>query len=1168
MSFKRFVFIFLVILVTIPMVGGILLYFSDVEDWVERYAAEKFGQQIELQTINIGWGLQPNILIYNLAVKNVEWAQSEAPMLEVETMEIRFSLKSLLKSRLEITDVEVVRPVLRLEQHPQSNRLNIVEAKLESASSTAARKIEFHNVSVVAGVIEFLFAGEKIKWQIDKFGLAAQDETSPVSVDLVSAINAMPLVVRGQVGSISQIYQHRETAINLVVSAGSSNNRATVSGVMGDLLEWRGLNLWVKSKLSDPETILRHWAPEFGQSLSVSEIIADWELVQPDVASTLKLVGLKAQAIAGGLTINVAGEIDQLPRLEGMDLTFDGAGPLDLPVLQRMPWLPEVIDVRIDGGVEGDLRDFNVNLDGYAETNQGSSGRIFGAMRWQDNQWLDGFDLTFLAENPEAVNIDLPKWSDVLFPLEMQAGLVYYEGQFDFIDIDLHSKQPQVELSGNGLVSDLGGELKGSIGFEGLIGEQALASSAFKSIGLFNQIGVSGKLNFTKSELFLNELNLSGEGDDIHLQAKGGLQRHAGGEQNGIKFELSLDHLRALQSMTELQLPGVTNVVATGNYTGSLEDGLKIADLEIISKNTDGAHYASGQVNFEGDQINGDLIYQTRLTTPAFLMDLVPDGTDKLVQEAIYPIHGETDISFGYGNETLTNLSLRNIVIESKTAQFEGRITGNIDEATVDNLKGSLGFKLDINNIQDFNILHSHFHWFPGLADAELSMVSVVMLEKDQITADINHLSVSSEDFSMLGEAEIGRFQPFQVDRFEIRLDTDDIVEVFAIPGLEFKNGIDAKLVLKGSHTALSGTNYYQIDSNLLAGGSDVAGRINYQSADKQSIAAKLDGSLHSKELNLKALLKEGQKSRRILSDSKLDFSGLDSLLTEIELDIDTFRLRNITVNQLNTRFSSKAGSNLLTLNSDTNNGKVNFSLGLEQHDAGYVSDFKLNLADMDMPRFISDEPVTKHGGRFDMRVDLSGTGSSIAEIAATANGELVLKAEDRKFNSRKLNLFGQDLFESVVSIVNPFDTDDRKNIIECGVVQFDVVDGIATSEQGIALKTTDFTLLGGGNVRLEDEAIRFVFTSKARKGLSINTNTFAKLVHVGGTLSKPKTKASAEGLLQTSAAVGAAIFSGGVSLLAQGLYDKVKANSDVCGIAQSKKATSQFRDLLESDEK
>ena len=121
----------------------------------------------------------------------------------------------------------------------------------------------------------------------------------------------------------------------------------------------------------------------------------------------------------------------------------------------------------------------------------------------------------------------------------------------------------------------------------------------------------------------------------------------------------------------------------------------------------------------------------------------------------------------------------------------------------------------------------------------------------------------------------------------------------------------------------------------------------------------------------------------------------------------------------------------------------------------------------------------------------------------------------------------------------------------ECGAFFLEVENGVARTDRGMAIKFHDFTLIGGGQIDLSNEQLDIVFASKARKGLGINTNTLAKMVRVGGTIKNPEIGADSKGLFKTGLALGAALASGGLSLIAQGLLDKQVANSDVCQIVR-----------------
>ncbi len=126
---------------------------------------------------------------------------------------------------------------------------------------------------------------------------------------------------------------------------------------------------------------------------------------------------------------------------------------------------------------------------------------------------------------------------------------------------------------------------------------------------------------------------------------------------------------------------------------------------------------------------------------------------------------------------------------------------------------------------------------------------------------------------------------------------------------------------------------------------------------------------------------------------------------------------------------------------------------------------------------------------------------------------------------------------------------------VECGVIHLDITDGQAVSTHGFAIKTDEFALLGGGGIDFDSEAIEAVITSKARTGLGINTNTIANVTRVGGTLSSPEIEANPTGVFKSGITIWAGILSGGLSLIAQGLVDRVTANSDVCDLAAESEA-------------
>ncbi len=81
----------------------------------------------------------------------------------------------------------------------------------------------------------------------------------------------------------------------------------------------------------------------------------------------------------------------------------------------------------------------------------------------------------------------------------------------------------------------------------------------------------------------------------------------------------------------------------------------------------------------------------------------------------------------------------------------------------------------------------------------------------------------------------------------------------------------------------------------------------------------------------------------------------------------------------------------------------------------------------------------------------------------------------------------------SLLDAVNPArlsTVDIRRDLLslQCAVLQFDVADGIATSNRGLALQTEKLNVLGGGAIRLEtgELALRFKTVKRTGVGLSL----------------------------------------------------------------------------------
>jgi uncharacterized protein involved in outer membrane biogenesis len=211
----------------------------------------------------------------------------------------------------------------------------------------------------------------------------------------------------------------------------------------------------------------------------------------------------------------------------------------------------------------------------------------------------------------------------------------------------------------------------------------------------------------------------------------------------------------------------------------------------------------------------------------------------------------------------------------------------------------------------------------------------------------------------------------------------------------------------------------------------------------------------------------------------------------------------------------------------DDATASVNLELGIENVRAG-----------LDMKEMQPDEvpPVS-------VDVKLESRGSSARQMASNANGHIVLTQGSGKTKAQFLDAFGGNVFAELRSRLNPFRAQDPFTQLDCSVFRADIVDGGVTVKP-VLLQTKKVTVVAQGKVDLHTEDLTLDFDTRPRKGIGVSPGMFTNpFIRVEGTLANPRLAVGAKGM--TSGAVAAA--TGGLSVLAGGLIDRLKGGTDMC---------------------
>jgi uncharacterized protein involved in outer membrane biogenesis len=229
--------------------------------------------------------------------------------------------------------------------------------------------------------------------------------------------------------------------------------------------------------------------------------------------------------------------------------------------------------------------------------------------------------------------------------------------------------------------------------------------------------------------------------------------------------------------------------------------------------------------------------------------------------------------------------------------------------------------------------------------------------------------------------------------------------------------------------------------------------------------------------------------------------------------------------------------------------GRLDGGLELEPTGAGYNLHARLTLEEA---RF----DLSSAGGDpsrwppVDVDFEIAATGRSPHRLASTATGQGQIVLGKGVFEDEVVDLLVAGFLRELLQLLNPFAGKEKATELQCAVLAVNMEDGLARFEP-LAIQTDKMTMLGKGEIDLGTEDLDLQWVTKPRKGIGLSasmiTNPYIKL---GGTLSDPAVELKG---MEAVASTGVAVASLGLSLVAQGMLDRVTAEKKVCSQALKK---------------
>ena len=332
-------------------------------------------------------------------------------------------------------------------------------------------------------------------------------------------------------------------------------------------------------------------------------------------------------------------------------------------------------------------------------------------------------------------------------------------------------------------------------------------------------------------------------------------------------------------------------------------------------------------------------------------------------------------------------------------------------------------------------------------------------------------------------------------------------------------------------------------------GDSDIRGKVLVRDGDVPQIEV----DVYSDRLNLRPLLEEPEEGvvtepnfedGRVIPDIAMPVEALRKINASLDIDIaelqrEAMLLSNIEVDArlhdgrldvATARFKARSGELLAMAFYDASTDIASASIEL------VARDFAFGMSETNRDLLMTG----------DIDIGLRSAGNDLRTLAGNANGIVFMDTRGGRIAQNNfIHAIYGNLLEEILNTINPFRKTDPYTEFECAIVAAKIDNGVLTGAPNSFISTSKIRLVTRSTVDLNNENIRIGIRTTPRRILSISAGELINpYVQVVGTLAKPQLAVDETGVLISG---GAAVATGGLSLLARGLWDRLSKAGDAC---------------------
>ena len=548
-----------------------------------------------------------------------------------------------------------------------------------------------------------------------------------------------------------------------------------------------------------------------------------------------------------------------------------------------------------------------------------------------------------------------------------------------------------------------------------------------------------------------------------------------------------------------------------------------------------GFRNVSGRLGNSNVALDGLLIPVRGLTNTRFELvadgpeidEIVPDAIDIELRPGPYSLSG----AFTFGADAL---ELDDIRLERESGEFEF-------DLDIGRTERRLVFSVDADG-RDIRSLLSRVEGIEA-EPAPFSIDTRGEFYDKRLTLDDLDITIGEATMDASGDLDLA--EDARSTRFRFDLAIPNLAELGTFRGYRMRpQSLNVATTVRGGGGVL-----YIDETTARLDDSDITGTLRYEVGD----VPRLDLALSSDSLLLVSPLEEQEEpydptpeydDGLMIPDIPLPMDALASIDASIDVKIgdlvrDDMHYRNVVA-----RFNLEDGAlEMSRLGIDAPSGRVDARLHVAPTEGSAVVDLEISGDELALGLAPSNRNLELTG---DVRVNVTANGTNLRDLAASANGIVLLDTRGgHSANNRLMQALYGDMLQEILSVVNPFYRSDPVTNFECMILPLEIVNGQLNSAPSVMITTDKVRILTTVSINLATEALDLTFRTTPRRGIVISAGEiFNPYVKVVGSLAAPRLAVDEQGVLISG---GAAVATGGLSILARSLWDRLSRSRDPC---------------------